>query len=96
MKELPGNVRVNLEPLKLTASVFGETFNGSAREFSSAGLSEVSTVAVPLPERLFAPDKSTAVSSGAALAFTTFTMRSPEEASVAAVAYRLLIFPPGS
>ncbi len=57
MKEFPGNERVRLVPLKLTASVFGETFVGFSSEFSSVPFSEVSTVAVPLPVRFLAPDK---------------------------------------
>ena len=86
VKEFPGNERVRLVPLKSTGSVFGETFVGSASEFSSAPLAEVSTVAVPLPVRFFAPDKSSVVSSGLALALTTFTITSPDFSSVAATA----------
>src|ERR1035437_2918162 len=86
VKEFPGNERFRFVPLNSTASVFGETFVGFSSEFSSVPLSEVSTVAVPLPVRFFAPARLISVSSVFELALTTFTITSPDFSSVAATA----------
>ena len=86
VNEFPGKVCVSVVPVKFTGDVWGETFIGSAKEFSSAPLAEVSTVDVPCPARFFAPEKSNVVVSGNALAFTTFTITSPDLSSRAAQA----------
>jgi hypothetical protein len=52
VNELPGNVRVTVVPENFTISAFGETFVGSSNVFSSGGLAEVSTMALPLLESL--------------------------------------------
>jgi hypothetical protein len=62
-QRISGKRPLKLVPPKLTASVLGKTFVGSSSEFSPAALSEVSTVVVPWPDKCFAPDKSTPVSS---------------------------------
>jgi hypothetical protein len=90
VKEFAGKRRVNEAPVSFTVSVFGETFVGCSSVFSSRGLAEVSTIALPFPDSALAPLRSTRALTGAEAALTIFRMMSPDLPSRAALAQRLL------
>ena len=77
-------------PEKFTASLLGETLLGSSKVFSSNGLSEVRTIAFPIPFNLPVPLRSISVSSDVEAALTILRITSPDLSSRDALAHKLL------